>query len=86
MRAIKSSVKHKKQNPTMCKAVIYFDGVIKLAEALKVHHPNVTKWLYEDQLIPIKHAIKIEYLTKGKIKAIELRPDILKHPLMTQIN
>ena len=81
MRGIKSSVKDKKQHPGMRKAVIYFDGVMKLAEVLKVHQPSVTKWLYELEPLPIKHAIQIEYLTKGKIKAVELRPDVFKKPL-----
>ena len=81
MRAIKSSVKDKKQHPGMRKAVIYFDGVLKLSQALKKDSGNVSKWLYGEQPIPIKHAIQIEYLTKGKIKAVELRPDVFKKSL-----
>ena len=78
MRAIKSSVKDKKRHTAVYKAVVYFDGVVKLAKALKVHYQNVTKWLYKIEPIPIKHAVQIEYLTDGEIKASELRPDVFK--------
>ena len=78
MRAIKGSVKDKKQHSAMRKAVIYFGGVTNLAEELKVPHSNVSRWLYLELKIPIKHAIHIEYATNGEIKASELRPDVFK--------
>jgi DNA-binding transcriptional regulator YdaS (Cro superfamily) len=81
MRAIKSSVKDKPQSSGVRKAVSYFKGVVNLAEKLNTHQANVSKWLYKDRAIPIKYAVKIEYLTNGEITARELRPDILKKPL-----
>lgn len=82
MIATKSSVKDKKQHPGVRKAVIYFDGVTNLAEKLKIPHSNISRWLYLELKIPIKHAIQIEYLTNGKIKAVELRPDVFKKSLI----
>ena len=79
MRAIKSSVKDKKRHPGVHKAVVYFDGVVKLAEELNTKHSNVSKWLYLMEPIPIKHALHIAKATKGKIKARDLRPDIFKN-------
>lgn len=66
----------KKQNNAMKKAVIFFGGTVKLSEKLNIHNAHVSKWLYGRRLIPIKHAIKIENLTKGEIKAKDLRPDV----------
>ena len=79
MRAVKSSVEDKKQHPGVRKAVVYFDGVVKLSQELAVHHSSISKWLYMEQQIPIKHALHIANVTKGKIKAVELRPDIFKN-------
>jgi DNA-binding transcriptional regulator YdaS (Cro superfamily) len=58
------------------KAVVLLGGVVILSEELGIHHTNISKWLHTDVEVPIKHAIKIEQLTKGKIKAKDLRPDI----------
>ena len=81
MRAVKNSVKDKPQNSVVRKAVNHFNGVANLAEKLKINQANVSRWLYKDRVIPIKYAVKIEYLTDGEITARELRPDIFKKPL-----
>lgn len=67
-----------KKNVAIEKAVLFFGGTVKLSEALKVDNSNVSKWLYLKLPIPLKHAIKIEKLTKGEIKAKDLRPDVYK--------
>ncbi len=77
--SMKNTGSEKKENVTMRKAISFFGSTIKLAEKLNyANQSNVSKWLYETRLIPIKHAIKIEQLTKGEIKAKDLRPDIFE--------
>lgn len=64
------------KNVAIEKAVLFFGGVVKLSEKLNVQQGTVSKWLHSKLLIPVKHAIKIEKLTKGQIKARDLRPDV----------
>ena len=67
----------KKENVALKKAISFFGNAVKLSKLL--NHANsteVSRWLYGTRLIPIKHAIKIEELTQGKIKAKDLRTDI----------
>ena len=78
MKMIKKDVENKKQHLGVSKTVAYFGGVVKLAKILNTNHSNVSKWLYGEQPMPIKHAIKIERLTKKEIKAKDLRPDIFE--------
>ena len=66
----------RKENIAIKKAVLFFGGTVKLSKKLGVHHATVSKWLYGRLGIPIKHAIRIEKLTKGQIKARDLRPDV----------
>lgn len=73
---MKKTASGKKENIAIRKAISFFGGTVKLSEQLNVHHADVSKWLYEKRSIPIKYAVEIEQLTKGKIKAKELRPDI----------
>jgi DNA-binding transcriptional regulator YdaS (Cro superfamily) len=75
--SMKKTDNGKKENIAMRKAIEFFGGTVKLAKKLNYsNQSDISKWLYETRLIPIKHAVKIEELTKGKIKAKELRPDI----------
>lgn len=70
----------RKTNAAMKRTVLFFGGTVKLAKQLNyANHSDVSKWLYGSRLIPIKHAIKIEKLTKGEIKAKELRPDVYEN-------
>lgn len=55
-----------------------FGGIQPLAKALGVSFPNVSHWIRTDLPVPLRHAIKIEMLTQGKIKASKIRPDIMK--------
>jgi DNA-binding transcriptional regulator YdaS (Cro superfamily) len=69
-------LKHKIKNQMLNKAVIMTGGVVNLSKQLKVPHSSVSRWLHTKMPVPIKHAIKIEYLTNCKIKAKDLRPDM----------
>ena len=78
MSSTKKQSNGKKTNVAIKKAVLFFGGTVALSKAVNTHHANVSKWLYGRMAIPIKYAIKIEKLTKGAIKAKELRPDIFE--------
>ena len=67
-----------KTNVAMKKAILFFGGTVALSKKLDVHHASVSKWLYGKRSVPVKYAVKIEKLTKGAIKAKELRPDIFE--------
>lgn len=69
-------IRHQTKKPMLNKAIDLIGGVVVLSEQLGVHHTNISKWLHTDVEVPIRHAIKIEKLTKGKVKAKDLRPDI----------
>ena len=71
----------KKENIAMRRAISFFGGTVKLAKNLGIRPNHIPDWLYEKRLIPVKHAVQIEYLTNGKIKASELRPDIFKQSI-----
>ena len=79
--SMKKSNNGRKKNIAMEKAVLFFGGTMNLSKKLNANDSNVSKWLYETRLIPIKYAVQIEYLTKGKIKASDLRPDIFKQSI-----
>jgi DNA-binding transcriptional regulator YdaS (Cro superfamily) len=70
------SFKNKAKNPELAKAIDIAGGVVELSKLLGVPHSSVSRWLNTDMPTPIKHAIKIEKLTKGKVKAKDLRPDV----------
>ena len=70
--------RNKIKKPELNRIVVTMGGVVKFSQLLDVPHSSVSRWLYTDIPIPIKHVIKIEKLTKGKIKAKDLRPDIFK--------
>lgn len=54
-------------------------GVSNLAVNLGVRVSMISKWLRTDSKVPIQYALAIEMLTKGKVKARHIRPDIMKN-------
>ena len=76
MGTIKNSKNRMQKNIAMQKAVLLFGGVVKLSEKMNVQQSTISKWLHSKLPVPIKHAVKIEELTNGKIKAKDLRPDL----------
>ena len=75
MPKIKNSIK----NPIFEKLTKEHGGVTNFAVFIGVDVATVSKWLRSDAQVPIKYALAIEMLTKGKVKARQLRPDIMKH-------
>jgi DNA-binding transcriptional regulator YdaS (Cro superfamily) len=69
----------RKENIAMRKTISFFGGTVCLAKKLNADNADVSKWLYGRRLIPLKHAIKIEQLTKGEIKVKDLRPDVYEN-------
>ena len=76
MRKCNSVPKKNRKNIAMEKTVLLFGGTVKLSKKLNVDQGNVSKWLHSKLPIPLRHAIKIEQLTKGEIKVKDLRPDV----------
>jgi DNA-binding transcriptional regulator YdaS (Cro superfamily) len=77
-----SMKKHKSganKNVAMEKAVLFFGGTLNLSKKLNTNRAHIYKWLNNERPIPLKHAIKIEQLTNGFIKAKELRSDVFQH-------
>lgn len=75
MPKIKNFIK----NPIFEKLTKEHGGVTNFAIFIGVDVATVSKWLRSDDKVPIKYALAIEMLTKGKVKARHLRPDIMKH-------
>ena len=75
MPKIKNSIK----NVIIHKVSQDAGGVSNLATNLGVNVPMVSKWLRTDCKVPIQYALAIEMLTKGKVRARHLRPDIMKN-------
>jgi DNA-binding transcriptional regulator YdaS (Cro superfamily) len=59
-------------NTALDKAIAYFGNQSALAAALEITREAVSQW----DVVPVKRAVQIERVTKGKIKRHELRPDI----------
>jgi len=75
MPKIKNSIK----NPIFEKLTKEHGGVTNFAVFIGVDVATVSKWLRSDDKVPIKYALAIEMLTKGKVKARHIRPDIMKN-------
>ena len=75
MPRIKNSIK----NPIFEKLTKEHGGVTNFAVFIGVDVATVSKWLRSDIKVPIKYALVIEMLTKGKVKARHIRPDIMKN-------
>ena len=72
-------IKNQNKQPIFERMAKEAGGVSNLATNIGVSISLVSKWLRNDVQVPIKHALAIEMLTKGGIKARQLRPDIMKH-------
>jgi DNA-binding transcriptional regulator YdaS (Cro superfamily) len=64
------------KKPMLEKAVTELGGVVATAKKLGIHHSSVSRWLHTDLKIPLESAVKLEKLTKRKVKARDLRPDV----------
>ena len=51
-------------------------NITQLAELLKTSKANVSRWEAGTRKPSPKAAMKIEVLTKGKVKRVHLRPDV----------
>jgi DNA-binding transcriptional regulator YdaS (Cro superfamily) len=64
------------------KAINYIGGQTALAAALtqvcgqKIRQSHVSTWLNRDKKVPPQYCLPIEKLTEGKVKCVELRPDV----------
>lgn len=73
-----------KEHRAIKAAVAFAGGQSALAKALKAKgHDEVTQshvwnWLNRDHKAPGNVCLDIEKITKKKVKAVELRPDIFK--------
>lgn len=68
------------KNPIFEKLTKEHGGVVNLASFLGVSVSSVSGWLRDPKAkVPIKHAINIEILTKGVVKARSLRSDVMKN-------
>ena len=59
---------------TLQKAIEWAGGVNALGRVLDIDHSNVCHWKRTGK-VPAKHAVTIEQMTKGKIKAVDLLAD-----------
>jgi DNA-binding transcriptional regulator YdaS (Cro superfamily) len=57
----------------LSKAIAIYGNQSLLADALGVSQPAVANWFARG--VPIKQALRIEQLTRGKVKARQLCPD-----------
>ena len=60
---------------SLIKAIKHFGGQTRLAEKLGVKQPVVGNWLLR-QSVPPAHALRIEELTRKKVKARDLCPRV----------
>lgn len=63
-----------KKNQKIADLIARFGGQVKLAEMLKVSQGTVTGWLNMKHGINSINALKIEKLTAGEFKAVDLCP------------
>lgn len=76
MPTIKNFIK----NTVLEKLIKEYGGVSNFASSLGTNASAVSAWLRAyDVKVPIKYALAIEMLTKGNVKARDLRPDIMKN-------
>lgn len=64
------------------KVLEHFGSQTKLAEKLNVKKYLVSMWANNKMNMPIKYALKIHYLTKGKFKFFKLLDEDTKCYLM----
>jgi len=56
------------------KAIWWAGGVNKLGRLLGINHSNICHWKRKKE-VPAKHAVKIEQLTNGQIRAVDMLSD-----------
>ncbi|OAV36044.1 hypothetical protein AO364_1212 [Moraxella catarrhalis] len=67
-----------KQKEIVKDLIAYFGTQTKLAEAIGVSQGTVTGWLNGTHGIRESNALKIEIVTQGQFKAIDLNPSLAK--------
>ena len=75
MKYHKPTSRHLKE---LVKAFEIFGGQTELAKKLKCTPSNVSLWYGMRTRVPFEVALKLEKMTKGKVSALQLRPDIIK--------
>jgi len=75
MKYRKATAKHLKE---LEKAFELFGTQTDLAKKLKRTASSISLWYAKRTLVPFEIAIKLEKMSKGKISALQLRPDIIK--------
>ena len=65
-----------KKNQALLMIIEEVGSVSELAKLLDVSQPYVSNWLYGRRLIPATQVKKLAELSKGKVKAKDLRPDV----------
>lgn len=70
-------------NQKIKEIITFFGTQQKLGSALGCSQTTVFKWLHNQMNITPLHALKIEKLTNGKFKAVELCPRLAELEQMT---
>lgn len=73
-----------KKNQKIADLIAKFGGQVKLGEALKVSQGTVTGWLNMKHGINSINAQKIEKLTAGEFKAVDLCPRLAEIEAMDE--
>lgn len=73
-----------KQKEIVKDLITYFGTQTKLAEAIGVSQGTVTGWLNGTHGIRESNALKIEIVTQGQFKAIDLNPSLAKIKELTK--
>lgn len=66
------------------KVIEHFGSQTKLAKALNVRNCLVSMWANKKEKMPIKYALKIHFLTKGKFKFFKLLDEETRSYLMNK--
>ncbi len=72
----------KQQNTAILELIQQFGGQIKLGKKVGVSQGTITGWLNQKHGISGTNAMKIEKLTNGKFRAIDLCPRLAEIEMM----
>ena len=61
-------------NEALIEAIRFFDSQQKLSKVLGVNRKVINNWLNMSVRVPVQHAMSIEILTHGQIRAEKLSP------------
>ncbi|MDX2164347.1 MAG: Cro/CI family transcriptional regulator [Gammaproteobacteria bacterium] len=61
-------------NEALIEAIRFFDSQQKLSKVLGVNRKVINNWLNMSVRVPVQHAMSIEILTDGKVRAEKLSP------------